>query len=171
MYFHKTLAEQEKRDSKMSSSVAYTLVREIVTQEDSLISWRPELLYPYAQEVTEIKLEFPRNFVEKIRDIIENVFKNTLLSIGFDYDAYYKLYVKIIVNSRASEAIKKWDNLIDKLREERIDIPVFVNWLGETNLTPEELGYRIGIILAKMNVGLVTEQPVDVSEIVESLRE
>ena len=155
----------------MSSSVAYTLVREIITQEDSVISWRPELLYPYAQEITEIKLEFPRNFVEKICDIIENVFKNTLLSIGFDYDAYYKLYVKIIVNSRASEAIKKWDNLIDKLREERIDIPVFVNWLGETNLTPEELGYRIGIILAKMNVGLVTEQPVDVSEIVESLRE
>jgi len=46
-------------------------------------------------------------------------------------------------------------------------IPVFIAWTGSTDVMPEELGAYIGRALAKMNIFLVTEKPIDVVRIIE----
>jgi len=54
---------------------------------------------------------------------------------------------------------------VDSVRE--YGVPVFVVWTGGTDVTPEELGAYMGRILAKMNVFLATEKPVDVVRIIK----
>jgi len=54
---------------------------------------------------------------------------------------------------------------VESVRE--YGIPIFVVWTGSTDVTPEGMGAYIGRILAKMNVFLATEKPVDVVRIIK----
>jgi len=156
----------------LSTSTMNPIIKDITTSETSEIDEYLQLInvsnipIPNTEE-----LEFSHGFTRKIYRIVANVFENNSLLIKFDYNIHYKLYIRIVTKLKASKAIKKWEILVDKLREEKINIPVFIDWIGETDLKPEELGYEIGFILAKMNIGLTTELALDVSRIIESLRD
>jgi len=73
-------------------------------------------------------------------------------------------YILIELDLNASEAFKIWENLADTLYPQT-RVPVFVVWKGEMDLSPSDLGKRLGEILAKMNTSLFTlTHPVDLTK-------
>ncbi len=147
-----------------------TLIEEVIKLRDIKISLPTEILDGYTPVIEESKLEFPPSIVEKLYNVTKNFLKNTRFNMEFDYNEHYKVYVTIFVDMDAGKAIEKWDRLVDLLKRTGIRIPIFINWLGKNDLKLEEIGYKIGNILAKMNIGLATENPINVTEIVEYLR-
>ncbi len=145
-------------------------ILEMVTSQKMRLSSTLNQLESLLTTSSKINFSLKHYIVEKIESIVKDIFKDTYLNIRYDY-TYNGPYITVTVKMKASEAIEKWNVLVDRLKELKIHIPVFVNWLDKTNLTPEELGYQIGVILAKMDIGLVTEQSIDVSEIIRVLRE
>ena len=72
------------------------------------------------------------------------------------------------VEGGASEALALWEELVEKLHPQ-LKAPIFVTWSGDTDVEPAELGRRVGALLARMRVSLLTlREPVDV---VKELRE
>jgi len=59
-------------------------------------------------------------------------------------------YVIITLNCKASEALDMWSSIAPIARE--IGVKLFVMWTGSCDMPPEEIGSRIGNILAKMDV-------------------
>ena len=64
-------------------------------------------------------------------------------------------YIEIHVEAKASEALKIWEQTVEE-EYGKVKKPIFVFWSGETDVEPKELGYRIGRLLAKMNVPPIT---------------
>jgi len=77
------------------------------------------------------------------------------------------LYALVTFNCGARRALEYWLRVVDSVR--KYGIPMFVAWTGGTDVTPEELDAYMGRILAKMNVFLATEKPIDVVRIVEEV--
>jgi len=75
------------------------------------------------------------------------------------------LYALVTLNCGARRALKYWLKAVESVRE--YGIPIFVVWTGSTDVTPEELSAYIGRMLAKMNVFLATEEPIDVVRIIK----
>ena len=61
------------------------------------------------------------------------------------------LYIVVTVDSDARSVLERWLRVADKLRGLG---SVIVNWSGETNVTPAELGKHLGMIFAKMSMYL-----------------
>ena len=61
------------------------------------------------------------------------------------------LYIVVTVDSDARSVLELWLRVADKLRGLG---PVIVEWSGETNVTPTELGRHLCMIFAKMGVYL-----------------
>lgn len=68
----------------------------------------------------------------------------------------------IALDLPASKALRRWERLVES------GAKVFVYWTGENDISPAEIGRRIGRILAKMGVELSihTKEPVDSVELV-----
>jgi len=75
------------------------------------------------------------------------------------------LYALVTLDCGARRALEYWLKVVDSVRG--YSIPVFVVWTGGTDVTPEELGAYMGRILAKMNVFLAAEKPIDVVRIIK----
>ena len=73
----------------------------------------------------------------------------------------------ITLDLPASKALYSWEKLVES------GVRVFVDWTGENDISPAEIGRRIGKILAKMGVELSihTKEPVDAVELVREARE
>ena len=73
-------------------------------------------------------------------------------------------YIEILIDADASKAVEIWEKIVDETYP-KIKIPIFVIWNGKLDLKPEELGRRMGKILAKMNISLFTfKHPVNIVE-------
>ena len=58
------------------------------------------------------------------------------------------------------------NNLFRVVKEMREgDIPIFIEWTGKTDVSPEDLGEVIGKVLAKMGVFSATEEIFDAVKI------
>jgi len=114
--------------------------------------------------------EFASTFFKKIEEVIKGIFNNKAI-VRYNVDPRIGFFVLIIANTSAKEALNKWIEIIKRLRKEKINVPIFVDWLRETDVTPEELGAYVGQALALMDLELVTETPIDVEKIVRELRE
>jgi len=88
-----------------------------------------------------------------------------LKSIEINYADKIGLYAVAVLQCSARRALEYWMKILDKVRE--YGIPVFVEWTGDTDVAPEEMGQYIGRALAKMNVFPATEKPLDIVKIVE----
>jgi hypothetical protein len=75
------------------------------------------------------------------------------------------LYIVVTVDSDAKSSLERWLRVADKLRDLGL---IVVEWSGETNVTPAELGIYLGMIFAKMSVYLSMSSSFDA---VKSLRE
>jgi len=81
---------------------------------------------------------------------------------------YIGRYIEVSVDDDVSKAVEIWEKIVDEVYP-KIKIPIFVIWNGKLDLKPEELGRRMGKILAKMNISIFTfKHPVN---IVEELKE
>jgi hypothetical protein len=82
----------------------------------------------------------------------------------FSRDPHLGLYILVGVEASASEALELWAKLVEELHPQ-LKTPTFVAWSGGVDVSPAELGRRLGKLLAKMRVSPLTlSHPVDVVE-------
>ena len=80
-------------------------------------------------------------------------------NVTFSEDPHLGPYLLVEVEGSASEALELWEELVEKYPQLR----VFVTWSGDVDIEPAELGRRVGELLARMRVSLLTlREPVDV---------
>jgi len=89
-----------------------------------------------------------------------------VISVEVRENPHLGVYVMLKVNADARQALELWLRLLDVPWS--IKIPLFVEWTGRTDVSPEELGRYLGRALAKMGVFPSTVKPIDV---VKMLRE
>ena len=103
-------------------------------------------------------------------EIILNYLKEIdvpVLDVVIRYSEGIGLYALIILDCDARQALEYWLKIADNMRD--YNIPVFVVWRGNTDVTPDEMGDYIGRILAKMNVFLVTREHLDIVKILRNV--
>ncbi len=86
-----------------------------------------------------------------------------VLDVEIRYGEGIGLYALAILNCGARQALEYWLKIADSVRD--YNIPIFVVWRGNIDVTPEEMGAYIGRMLAKMNVFLATREPLDIVKI------
>ena len=90
-----------------------------------------------------------------------------VVSATFSKDPHLGPYILVEVAMGASEALELWEELVEELHP-RLKTPIFVAWSGGVDVSPAELGRRLGKLLAKMRVSPLTlSHPVDVVEELE----
>jgi hypothetical protein len=88
-------------------------------------------------------------------------------SVTFSKDPHLGPYLSVEVAASASEALELWERLIEELYP-LLRMPLFVVWSGGVDLSPAELGSRLGRLLARMRVSPLTlSHPVDAVEELE----
>ncbi len=88
-------------------------------------------------------------------------------SVTFSKDPHLGPYILVEVAASASEALELWERLVEELHP-RLRMPLFVVWSGGVDLSPAELGSRLGRLLARMRVSPLTlSHPVDAVEELE----
>jgi len=88
-------------------------------------------------------------------------------SVTFSEDPHLGPYLSVEVYASASEALELWERLVEELYP-RLRTPVFVAWTGELDVSPAELGSRLGRLLARMRASPLTlSHPVDAVEELE----
>jgi len=103
-----------------------------------------------------------------LKEIVMNSLRGLgvpILDVEIRYGEGIGLYALATLNCDARQALEYWLKIVDNVRE--YNIPVFITWTGSTDVTPEEMGIYIGKALAKMNIFLATEKPIDVVRIIE----
>ena len=88
-------------------------------------------------------------------------------SVTFSKDPHLGPYILVEVAMSASEALELWEKLVEELYP-RLKTPIFVVWSGGVDVSPAELGRRLGRLLARMRVSPLTlSHPVDAVEELE----
>ena len=105
-------------------------------------------------------------------DAIKNTLKrhlgDKLIYCDLEYDKNYGSYVKVLVSDNASDTVKIWLQVLNDTKH--LGIPIFFEWLGKNDLSPEELGMYVAIALIKMELHPVTEKPIDFLKILKEER-
>jgi hypothetical protein len=87
-----------------------------------------------------------------------------IVSATFSRDPHLGPYILVGVEASASEALELWEKLVEELYPQ-LKTPIFVAWSGGVDVSPAELGRRLGKLLAKMRVSPLTlSHPVDAVE-------
>jgi len=85
-------------------------------------------------------------------------------SVTFSKDPYLGPYILVEAEMSASEALELWEKLVEE-HYQQLKTPIFVAWSGGLDISPAELGRRLGRLLAKMRVSPLTlSHPVDAVE-------
>lgn len=154
-----TLAMSVSEDYTLSMGKARSLVK------------RREVLKTI-EALKEVMLTIPsmlRDFVEvSLKEIVMNSLRELgapVLDVEIRYGEGIGLYALAMLDCDARRALEYWLKIVDSVRE--YNMPVFVTWTGNTDVTPEEMGTYIGKALARMNVFLATEKPLDIVKIIE----
>jgi len=105
--------------------------------------------------------------LEALKEIESSLRKLGAPIMGMEprYSEGIGLYALVTLDCDARRALEYWLRIADEARE--YGIPVFIRWMGSIDVTPEEMGIYIADVLAKMNVFLATEEPVDMVRIIE----
>jgi len=151
-----------------------------------LRSWRHSLplefeqLTSSAQEVvekivTEV-VENAENLVFElqcalIKQLAQRVFSSPVIEVKPLMDDLYGLCVEVLVTGDARKTLEEWIQLLEELKKERIDLPVYPRILGKVDCTPEECGKLLGIGLAKLETPLRLGKHTDAAEIIRDERE
>jgi hypothetical protein len=104
-----------------------------------------------------------------LKKLIIHILRGTnmpILDVEIFHSENIGLYVLVILDCNARQALEYWLNIVDRTRE--LNIPIFVRWTGEVDVLPEEMGAYIGKILARMSIFLSTKEPIDV---IKAIRE
>ena len=76
-------------------------------------------------------------------------------------DRWVGQYVVVVLDCDARCAVEYWLRVAPAARR-KVGMPVFVEWAGEADLPPEELGRYVGEAMAVMGVFPAFEEPGDV---------
>jgi len=87
-----------------------------------------------------------------------------VISVEVRENPHLGIYVTLKVNADARRALELWLRLLEVPWS--IKIPLFVEWTGRTDVSPEELGRYLGRALAKMGVFPSTVEPIDAVKMV-----
>ena len=143
---------------------------QIVIGEQIIIGGSYKFEYLKEEEMKiDIDKEKEKKEIESLRTLIERSLKKLgtplLESIEINYADKIGLYAVAILQCNARQALDFWMKILDEMQE--FEIPILVEWTGDTDITPEEMGQYIGKALAKMKIFLVTEKPLDIIKIIE----
>jgi len=109
----------------------------------------------------------------EILDVIKNTLKrylgDKLICCDLEYDEKYGNCIRVLVSDNASNAVKIWLQVLDGVKH--LGVPIFFEWLGENDLSPEELGMHVANALTKMELHPATEKPIDILKILKEERE
>ncbi|ADM27577.1 hypothetical protein Igag_0748 [Ignisphaera aggregans DSM 17230] len=103
-----------------------------------------------------------------LKEIVMNSLRGLgapILDVEIRYGEGIGLYALATLSCDARQALEYWLKIVDNVRG--YNIPVFITWTGSTDVMPEEMGIYIGRALAKMNIFLATEKPIDIVKIIE----
>ncbi len=103
-----------------------------------------------------------------LKELIEDSLKKLgapLLKTETGYADKIGLYITVTLQCSARQALELWIKILDNVQE--YGIPIFVEWTGELDVAPDEMGQYIGKAFAKMGLFLVTEKPLDIAKIIE----
>jgi len=151
------MGESEDYTSSMSKYKSPVKRKEMLKTIEALKEVTPLISSKFV-EVSEVSLK------EIVMDSIREL-GVPILDVEVRYGEGMGLYALATLNCDARQALEYWLKIVDNVREH--DMPIFVTWTGNTDLTPEEMGTYIGKVLARMNVFLATEKPIDIVKILE----
>jgi hypothetical protein len=98
------------------------------------------------------------------RELARLLPSSKIVSATFSRDPHLAPYILVEVAMSASEALELWEKLVEELHPQ-LKTPIFVVWSGGVDVSPAELGRRLGKLLAKMRVSPLTlSHPVDAVE-------
>lgn len=129
------------------------------------LSLSEDKLKPLLLEEPAPSEELARN---SLRDQILGFLKGLgtpVIDVEIRWDEGLGPYIIATLDCNARQALEYWVRIADELRGRHP--PILIKWTGSTNVTPEEMGTYVGKALAKMNVFLITKEPIDVSETLE----
>jgi len=116
----------------------------------------------------ELMFEFQ---IARIENLARKVFTSPVVKVSPVMDDLYGLFVEVAVKGDAKKTLEEWLKLLDELKKESIDLPVYPKVLGKVDCTPGECGKLLGIGLSKLKTPLRLEETTDVAEIVREERE
>jgi len=119
-----------------------------------------EALKKVASKISEELVPLKKIVMDSLREL-----GTPILDAEIRYNEGIGLYALAILDCDARQALEYWLKIVDEVH--KYDIPVFITWTGSINVTPEEMGIYIADVLAKMNMFLVTEKPIDIIRIIE----
>ena len=105
--------------------------------------------------VLSLELDFLKQLLQKFNVKIKH--------ISIKHSEYFGNYIEVQLNEKASKTLEVWEKIIE---EHKFSIPVFMLW-EKVDLKPEELGFKLAEIFAKMNIHLVTEKKIDVVKLLD----
>jgi len=85
-----------------------------------------------------------------------------IVDFKIEWESRLGAYLMLRIDGGARQALEHWLRILDTLKG--LNLPIFVTWTGEVDVSPEEMGRYVGRALAKMKLFLVTEEPVDAVE-------
>jgi hypothetical protein len=86
---------------------------------------------------------------------IKEYLRMSFRSIEFSEAPYIGKYMRISIDANVRDALNFWEELVDEVYP-KVKMPIFVIWSGMLDLSPEELGQRVGKVLAKMDISPLT---------------
>ena len=125
---------------------------------------------PYYEPSTLTDFSHPAILSEEI-NVIAFPSHEKVIDITYSECEYYGEVCKVRWKGSAREAMKAWLKAIDELNALGIRKPIFYEWTGELDLSPEELGRFLAEALLKMGLPLATKEPFDAAAILRKERE
>jgi hypothetical protein len=109
------------------------------------------------------------NITLLVRELVKEITgKDVVQEITTYHDPDYGLVVRLTVNLDAREALELWLKLVKQIPYTKHNIVIGVKWLGENNVTKEELTDYIVKIMIESGLKPKALEPLD---IVKELRE
>jgi hypothetical protein len=104
--------------------------------------------------------EWERSFIQiyVLKDILSNLIGLPIVKIEYRSD---RICIIAIVDGNARNVLECWLGIVDKIK----DVPIFFDWIGETDVSPEELGKYLGKIFSKMGLFLSTKEEFNAIEL------
>ena len=103
----------------------------------------------------------------RVAVVIAGLPASRVRGVTFSKDPHLGPNILVEVEASAREALELWEKLVEELHP-RLRTPIFVAWSGGVDVSPAELGRRLGKLLAKMRASPLTlSHPVDAVEELE----
>ena len=102
--------------------------------------------------------------IEELRDVLQRL-GVSVADLEVRQSPRLGIYALVVIDADAKQALELWLKMLDDLRG--FELPLFIDWAGRTDVTPEKLGSYIGKALAKMGRSISTTEPIDAVALLE----